>query len=90
LIYLFSMTPPGTFSELVALFLEIIDLLIIFIFALAFVVMAYKLLMAWIVYPDNEQKREEGKTLAITAVIVMFVMVSIWGILELLTNSFFG
>lgn len=81
---------PATFRELVNLFMGIIDLLVVLIFALAFVIMAYKLLSAWILYPDNETKREEGKTIAITAVLVMFVMVSIWGILKLLQNGIFG
>ncbi len=86
------MTPtrPSTFSELVNVFLGLIDLLVVLIFALAFVVMAYKLLGAWVLYPDNETKREEGKAIAITAVLVMFVMLSLWGIIRIFQNGIFG
>jgi len=85
-----SPSTPSTFKELVSLLLGMIDLLVIFIFALAFVVMAYKILGLWVLYADNEAKREEGKMIATTAVLVMFVMLSLWGIIKILQNGIFG
>jgi len=84
------MTPPSNFEELVNHVIGIIELLVYLIFALAFVIMTWKLLVAWVFQPDNENKREEGKTIAVTAVIVMFVMASIWGILKLLQQGILG
>lgn len=81
---------PSTFKELTEVFIGLIDLVVVLIFALAFIIMAYKLLSAWVLYADNEQKREEGKNMAITSVLVMFVMLSIWGILRILQNGIFG
>ena len=37
---------------------------------------------------DNEEKREQGRSVMIYGLIGFFVMVSIWGILGIVTNSF--
>lgn len=58
-----------------------------FIFAIAFLVVLWKMIDAWVIHADDPSKREEGTTMALTAVIVMVVMVSIWGILALLTGN---
>ena len=83
------MTPrtPTDFVDLMNFFIEFINLIIGAIFALAFLVLIWKLIDAWILHVDDAGKREEGKTIAITAVIVMVIMLSIWGILSLLRNS---
>lgn len=78
------------FAGLVEFFLGIINTLIVAIFAIAFLVVIWKIIDAWIIHPDNDTKREGGKMMAITAVIVMVIMVSIWGILELLQRGIFG
>ncbi len=82
--------PPSTptnFSELVNFFVSIINSLVAVIFALAFIVVIWKLIDAWILHADNDTKREEGKIIALTAVIVMVVMASVWGILKFLQTS---
>jgi hypothetical protein len=84
------MTPPptpSTFAELVAFAIGLINQVILFIFALAFLVMMWKIVDAWILHADDPGKREEGGSVAITAALVMVVMVSIWGILALLRAS---
>jgi uncharacterized membrane protein YecN with MAPEG domain len=82
--------PPGTFKEFTLVIIDILDLLVILIFALTFIFLSYKLLSAWVLHADNETKREEGKMYIITSVVVLFVMTSIWGIIRLLKNGFFG
>ena len=82
-------TTPTTFAELVVFFVDIINSLIVVIFALAFVVMMWKIIDAWIIHADNDTKREEGKAVALTSVIVMVIMASIWGILSFLKASIF-
>lgn len=76
-----------TFAGLVEFAVGIINSLVVVIFALAFIVMMWKLIDAWIIHADNESKRDEGKVVAVTAVVVMVIMVSIWGILKMLQNS---
>ena len=80
---------PTTFAELVAFFVDIINSLIVVIFALAFIVMMWKIIDAWIIHADNDTKREEGKMIALTSIIVMVIMASIWGILSFLKASIF-
>jgi Kef-type K+ transport system membrane component KefB len=78
---------PTDFAGLVGFFLEFINLGITFIFAIAFLVVLWKMIDSWLIHADDPSKREEGTTMALTAVIVMIVMVSIWGILALLTGN---
>lgn len=39
---------------------------------------------------DNEEKRQSGRQVMLYGIIILFVMVSIWGFVNILTNSFFG
>ncbi|MCU0678403.1 MAG: hypothetical protein MUF19_02315 [Candidatus Pacebacteria bacterium] len=78
---------PTDFSSLVNFFLEFVNIAITALFALAFLVLLWKVIDAWVIHADDPSKREEGTTMAITAVLVMIVMVSIWGILALLTGN---
>ena len=78
---------PDTFSELVAFFLGLINQIIPLIFAFAFLFIIWKLIDAWVIHPDDGSRREEGKTIIITGVIVLVIMLSIWGILNMLINS---
>jgi hypothetical protein len=39
---------------------------------------------------DNQEKRQAGREVMIWGVIVLFVMVSIWGFVGLMTRTFFG
>jgi hypothetical protein len=39
---------------------------------------------------DNEEKRQAGRQVMIYGVITLFVMVSLWGFVNILTNTFFG
>ena len=80
-------TTPTTFAELVAFFLGLINQIVPLIFGLAFLFIIWKLIDAWVLHPDDGSKREEGKTIIITGVIVLVIMLSIWGILNLLVSS---
>ncbi len=81
------MDTPTDFSGLVNFFLEFVNIAITVLFALAFLVLMWKVIDAWVIHADDPSKREEGSTMAITAVLVLIVMVSIWGILALLTGN---
>ncbi len=77
---------PSTFAELVNFFIQFLNLGVTVIIALAFLVTLWNVVSAWIIHADDPEKRQEGTTLALTAVIVMVVMLSIWGILNLLAG----
>ena len=38
--------------------------------------------------PDNEEKRKDGKSYMFWGIITIFVMVSIWGLVGILSNTF--
>jgi hypothetical protein len=38
--------------------------------------------------PDNEEKRKDGKSFMIWGLVALFVMVSIWGLVGILSNTF--
>ena len=38
--------------------------------------------------PDNEEKRKKGKSFIIGGLIALFVMVAMWGLVGILTNTF--
>ena len=83
------MNPPTTFAQLVDVFLGLINLLIQLIFSVAFLVIVWKIVDAWVINAGDESKRAEGKATAVVGVIVLVVLVSVWGILTLLRTSIF-
>jgi hypothetical protein len=40
--------------------------------------------------PENEEKRKEGKTFMLWGVIALFIIVSIWSLVGILSGSFFS
>jgi len=82
--------PPTDYKSLVNLFLDIINLLIPALFGILFFFIMWKIFDAWVINAADERKREEGKQLALTAVLVVVVMLSAWGIVTMLSSSIFG
>lgn len=64
----------------------IINPLIIFLFALAVVYFLYGL-TRYFLYSDNEEVRKESKSQMIWGIIGMFIMVSVFGIMNLILNT---
>lgn len=58
------------------------------IFALAFVVFLWGVFQYFIAGAADEEKREGGKSLMIYGLIGFFVMVSVWGLVNLLVGTF--
>lgn len=46
--------------------------------------------LKYITAGDNEEKRQAGRQIMIFGVIALFVLVSVWGLVRILTQSFFG
>ncbi len=84
------MATPTTFAEFVYMFGDIINVSIRLIIAGVFVFMVWKIFDAWVINAGDEKKREEGKQTALTAVIVMTILLLVWGIVALVRNSIFG
>ena len=84
------MKTPTTFKGLVGFVIEFINILIPTLFALLFVYIVWKIIDAWILNAGNDEKREEGKSLVTTAVLVFVLMVMAWGVVALIKQSLFG
>lgn len=81
---------PSDFKGLVNILLNIISVLIVLVFALTFIVLAWSVVKAWIINADSEIEVEKGKRVALVGVIALVIMSGIWGILALLRTSLFG
>ena len=42
----------------------------------------------YFLYPDNEEKRKNGKSFLLWGIIALFVMVSIWGLVSIFSTTF--
>ncbi len=82
------METPTTYSGVVNFVIDFINLLIPAIFALIFGFMVWKVVDSWVLHADDPGKVAEGKLFAVTAVLVLVVMLSFWGIVALLRSSF--
>lgn len=81
---------PTDFASLVAMFISLLSMLIPIIFALTFVIVTWKIILAWVINAGDENAVAEGKQVAIAAVIAFVVMFGVWGLLELLQSSLLG
>lgn len=83
---------PGhaeNFAGFVRVLLNIIRILIIFIFALTFLTFAWSIIKAWIIGGGEPESIESGKKIVMAGIIALGIMCSIWGILYMLQRSFF-
>lgn len=86
----FAQGAPRDFKGLVGLFLDIIDLLIVGIFAITFIVFIWGITKAWILNAGDAAEIDKGKQLALWGIIGLVGMSGIWGILYILRYSLFG
>ncbi|MEK7510911.1 MAG: pilin [Patescibacteria group bacterium] len=86
------METTGTSSNLIDFMQKIIllidQLLIPLIFALALLAFIWGIFNFFIAGGADEEKREKGKSFMVWGLIGFFVMVSVWGIVNLLVNTF--
>lgn len=83
-------TPPTTFAGLVDLFINLINMIIPFIFGVVFLFLVWKIFDSWVLNAGDEKKVGEGKQYAIVSVLVFTLMIVAWGIVALIRNSIFG
>jgi hypothetical protein len=75
------------FAGLVQIFLGILALLIPVIIGLAFVVLMWGVLQAWILHGGNAENVKEGRAIAVWGIIGLVVMICIWGLAALIKSS---
>ncbi len=78
--------PLGNF---IAFIIGMIDKVIVpLVFAIAFIVFIWGVFQYFIAGAGNEEKRNEGKQFVLYGLIGFFLMLSVWGIVNLLVGSF--
>jgi hypothetical protein len=85
-----SVTPPNDLKSFLGLLTGLINIIIPIIFALTFIAIAWGVIRAWIMGDASSDDIDKGKKIALSGVIALTIMVSIWGILRLLKVSIFG
>ena len=78
---------PQTFSQVVDVFLNIGNLAMPFLVALALFLFIYGL-MKFLSKGGSEESVTEGKKLMLWGIIALFMMLSVWGIVRILLQSF--
>ncbi len=76
-------------TELIDTFITFINTTLVpLVFAIAFIVFLYGVYRFFILGGDNDEKRAEGRQYIMYGVIGFAVMVSVWGLVNLLVNTF--
>lgn len=78
-----------TFKGLVCKAIGVLNGLIPLLFLVATVVFLWGIVQ-FISAADNKEKREDGKQFIIYGLIGLFIMVAIWGLVNVLLGTFFG
>jgi len=77
-----------TYAGLIQEVIDFINVVIPAMFALLFLYFIWKMFDSWILHAGDPAKIQEGKMFAVTAVIVVVVAVSVWGIVAIIRTSF--
>jgi len=76
----------SSFAGFVDLVVRILNAVIALLFAVALLVFFWGVAQ-FILNAGNEQKRTEGKGIMLWGIIALFVMVSLWGIIQVLITT---
>jgi len=76
------------YADLIQEVIDFINVVIPAMFALLFLYFIWKMFDSWILHAGDPVKVQEGKMFAVTAVIVVVVAVSVWGIVAIIRTSF--
>jgi len=91
----FLLTPMLAFAQirdvqgLGQVIIDIINnVLVPLIFALSFLVFVWGIFQYFIAGGSNQEKREEGQKLIMYGIVGFFLMVAVWGFVNILLNTF--
>jgi NADH:ubiquinone oxidoreductase subunit 2 (subunit N) len=86
---LLSFAAIGSIQDLGSTIINIINqVLVPIVFALAFIVFIWGVFLYFIQGGHDEEKRETGRTLMLYGIIGFFLMVSVWGLVNILLGTF--
>lgn len=76
----------GTLAQSLIGFIN--NILVPLLFAAAFIVFIWGIFQYFIMGGHDEEKKEKGKSLMLYGLIGFFLMVSVWGLVNILTGTF--
>jgi hypothetical protein len=86
---LFALAQVRNIFEAANLITVIINnVLVPLVFAVAFLVFIWGVFTYFILSGGNQEKREEGQKLMMYGIVGFFVMVAVWGLVNILVNTF--
>jgi uncharacterized membrane protein len=83
----FAQQPITNITGLVGRISEIVNIVLPFLIGLGVLAIIYGVL-TYIFNAANEEKRKEARIFVIYGIVGVFVMLSVWGLVNILTNSF--
>jgi len=91
-LFVFAQVTPGNFQG-VSVFISNImgfinNILIPFVFAIAFLVFIWGMFKTFILGGSDEDKQKEGKHLMMYAIAGFVIMISLWGIVNIVAQGF--
>ncbi len=84
----FALAAVTDFRSLVALFIELVSMLVPLIVALALLYFMFGVFK--LVRSNSEDSRKDAIMVITYGIISLFVMVTVWGLVQILTSTFFG
>lgn len=78
------------FAGFVELIVGLLESIIYFIFAIAVIVFLWGVIKYWIIGGGDSDTVKEGRDFVFSGIIGMVVMFTMWGLVRLLQNTFFG
>lgn len=82
----FAFAAVTDFRSLMQLFIDLLGSVIGVLYALAFVAFFWGISL-FIFNTNDDKKRQEGKAWMMWSIIALFVMITVWGLVELLVNT---
>jgi len=79
---------PKNITDIINLLIGIIKQASILVVALALLFFFWGL-AKFILQAGNEEKKNEGRQIMVWGIIALFIMISVWGIITVLENTFF-
>lgn len=80
---------PTNFAELLGVFVELLTIVIPLLITMAVVIFLYGI-SVYMSKSGDVSAREESKRYMVWGVVGLFVMVSVWGLVAVIDNTFFG
>ena len=87
-IYLIPVAHASTFETIVGRITDLLNLIIPILFGIATIVFFWGIIL-YVISQGDEEKRKEGRNFIIYGLIGLFVMIAVWGIVNLLIGFFF-